>query len=230
MPASTIDAGMGGRPDPAWRRARAGPPRTTRLILLAAAATDAAFPAIVATLDATAPGLDPWRHTLSRHVQARGLMEAAFVAHGLAMALLAVALRRLPPRPWAAPTALWIGAVASILLALFPVDVGDLATVRGGLHQSVAPVAFMSVAAAGLLSWRAQRTSPAWHGLERAPRVFAFLLTAALAAFGLLLAVVQLVDGPRIVLGAAERLVVVGIAGWVLAEAVQGARVAGREA
>lgn len=207
-------------------------PRATRLLLLAAAVTDAAFPAIVATMDATAPELDPWRQTLSQHVQAPGFpwMEAAFVAHGVAMALLAVALRRLPPRPWAAPTALWLGAVASFLLAVFPVDSGDAETVRGHLHESVAPVAFMSVAAAGLLSWLDQHASPAWRGLYRVPRNFALFLTAALASFGLLLAVVQFVDGPRIILGAAERLVVVGIAGWVLAVAVQGARVAGRAA
>lgn len=217
---------------PAWQALMAdGRHRTTRLLLLAAALIDAAFPAIVVVFDATATQLDPWRHTLSRHAQVPGFpwMAVAFTAHGLAMALLAVALRRLPPRPWAGPTALWIGAGASLLLAFFPADTGGPATLRGDLHDAVAPVAFMAVAAAALLSWNDQRRSGAWQGLNTAPRLFAFLLAAALSGFGLLLAVVQFTDPPRIVLGASERLVVVGIAGWVLAEAVQAARVAGRE-
>jgi hypothetical protein len=94
--------------------------RATHVLLVVAAVMDAAFPAIVASLDATSPDLDPWRHTLSRHAQAPGFpwMEVAFVAHGVAMGILAVALRRLPPRPWASPTALWLGAVASVGLIL----------------------------------------------------------------------------------------------------------------
>lgn len=206
--------------------------RTTQRLLVASAVTDAMFPVIVAAMDATAPGLDPWRHTLSRHVQADGFpwMETAFVAHGVAMGLLALALGRLPPRTWTGPTALWIGAVASLLLAFFPVDEAGAGTVRGHVHESVAPVAFMTVAAAGLLSWLAQRDSIAWRGLTSAPRNAAFLLTVALTLFGLILAVVQVTDTPRVILGAAERLVVLGVAGWVLAEAVQGYRVAGRDA
>lgn len=155
-------------------------------------------------------------------------MELAFVAHGVAMGLLAIALRRLPPRPWIGPAWLWIGAVAGALLAFVPADRGGDETTTGHLHEAVAPVAFLAVAAAGLFSWRDQRGSQAWQGLERAPRISAFLLIAALAFFGILLAVVQVTDPPRIILGAAERLVVVGIAAWVLSEAVQGARVAGR--
>lgn len=205
-------------------------PHATQALLVAAALTDAVFPAIVTSLDTTASGLDPWRHTLSRHAQVPGFpwMEAAFVAHGVAMGLLAVALWRLPPRPWAAPAALWISAAASLLLALFAADEGKAETLRGHLHQSFAPVAFLGVAAAGLLSWWTQRASPAWQGLARVPGVFAWLLAVFLSLFGLLLAVVQVTDGPRIVLGAMERLVIVGIAGWVLAEAVQGFRVAER--
>lgn len=203
--------------------------RRTRLLLMTAMFTDAAFPAIVAALDAAAPGLDPWRHTLSRHEQAPGFpwIEVAFLAHALAMGLLAIALRCLPPRPWAGPAALWIGAVASALLAVAPADEAGLDTTAGHIHESVAPVAFIAIAAAGFFSWRDQRASTAWKGLERAPRISAFLLIGALTFFGLLLAVVQMKDEPRIILGAAERFVIVGIAAWVLSETVQGMRLAG---
>ena len=221
---------------PAARREVRGRPhhatRTTLILLVAAPIIDAAFPAIVAAMDATAPGLDPWRHTLSRHVQAPGFpwMEVAFVMHGLAMAMLAIALRRVPPHPWSVPAALWIACAASFALAVLPADEATATTTRGALHLAVAPVAFMGVAVAGLLAWHARRREAAWQGLRRAPRLAALFLTAVLAFFGIFLAVVQFTDHPRNVLGATERLVVVGIAGWVLVEATQACRVVGRMA
>lgn len=207
-------------------------PRTTQALLLAAAGIDAAFPAIVAVLDLVDPTLDPVSTTLSKHALRPGFpwMAVAFLAHGLALGCLAWGLQRLPPRPWAAPCALLLGGLASVLLAVFADDAQDEETTVGHLHEALATVAFLGVTAGGVFAFLEQRRHPGWHGLHRVPAACAAALLTLLALFGLVLLVAQSVDAFRAVYGITERLVVVGIGAWMVTTAVQGSRVAARMA
>lgn len=202
---------------------------TIRALLIGAAVLDIAFPAVVVTLDIL-QGTNAWHTTLSLHSQRPGFpwMDLAFLINALALALLADALRRLPPMPWAAPTCLVIAASSSALLSLFGADPNGVETVTGHLHDTLAPLTFLGIAGGALLASHAHRSHPAWRGHWVAVTIFTGLLLASLAAFGLLV-LAGLVDPHfRSYYGGVERLVVVSIGGWVVATAVQGVRVTRR--
>jgi hypothetical protein len=186
----------------------------------------------VVLLDSIDPTLNPVSTTLSKHALRPGFpwMAVAFLAHGIALGLLSWGLQRLPPRPWAAPCALLLGGVASVLLAIFADDGKDQETTSGHLHEAIATVAFLGVTAAGLFAFFEQRRHPGWHGLHRLPALCAVALLGMLALFGLVLLVAQFVDGVHAIYGVTERLVIVGIGAWMVTTAVQGARVAARMA
>lgn len=204
--------------------------RTTQALLLGAAVLDVVFPVTVAVLDVIHPEVNAVRTTLSKHALRPGFpwMAVAFLAHGVALALLAWGLRRLPPRPWAAPTALLLGGLASVLLAVFADDGPKVETTSGHLHEAFATVAFLGVTAGGVCAFLEQRRHPGWQGLHLLPARCAVALLALLAAFGLVLLVAQFVDGVRAVYGVAERLVIVAIGAWMVTTSIQGTRVASR--
>lgn len=204
--------------------------RTTQVLLLGSAVVDAVFPVTVATLDVIHPGVDPMSTTLSKHALRPGFpwMSVAFLAHGIALACLAWGLRRLPPRPWAAPVALLLGGLASVLLAVFADDGPNVETTSGHLHEAFATVAFLGVTAGGVAAVLEQRRHPGWHGLHKVPALCAVALLGLLALFGLVLLVAQFVDGVHEVYGLSERLVIAAIGAWMVTTAVQGARVAAR--
>lgn len=201
-------------------------------MLVGAAAIDAIFPVTVVLLDFIDPTLNPVSTTLSKHALRPGFpwMAVAFLAHGIALGLLAWGLQRLPPRPWAAPCALLLGGLASALLAVFTDDPKEHETTFGHLHEALATVAFLGVTAAGLFAFLEQRRHPGWHGLHRLPAACAVALLAILALFGLVLLVAQFVHGVNAIYGVTERLVIVAIGAWMVTTAVQGARVASRVA
>lgn len=195
-------------------------------LLLGAAAVDVLFPLTVAVLDVT-EGIDPVRRTLSLHSLRPGFpwMPLAFLAHALALELLAAGLRRLPPRPYAAPVCLRLAGGAAALLAIFPPDAPGEGTTTGHLHETLALVAFLGIAAAGLFAANAHRRDPAWQGRWRLPAAFAAALLATLAALGLLVVVALAVPAARGYYGLAERVAVAFIGAWMVAVAVQGSRV-----
>lgn len=205
-------------------------PRLRRLtvqgLLLGAAALDVVFPLTVALLD-IAEGIDPVRRTLSLHSLRPGLpwMPLAFLAHAFALEMLAAGLRRLPPRPYAAPVMLRLAGGAAALLAIFPPDAPGTESVTGHLHESLALVAFLGIAAAGLFAANAHRRDPAWAGRWRVPAGCAVGLLATLAALGLLVVVAQVVPATRGYYGLGERAAVAFIGAWMVSLAVQGSRV-----
>lgn len=203
--------------------------RTARALLFGAAAIDVAFPVTVAVLDVL-DDVDPLRQTLSLHALRPGLpwMALAFLAHALALELLASGLRRLPPRPYAAPVMLRLAGGASGLLAIFTADAPGQETPTGHLHEALALVAFLGIATAALLAANAHRREPAWRGLAGLPAAFAFALLGTLAVLGLLVLVAQVQPAARGFYGLAERVAVVCIGAWMVSTAVQGARLAGR--
>lgn len=200
---------------------------TIRALLLGAAAIDILFPLTVAVLDVV-DDVDPVRRTLSLHALHAGFpwMALAFLAHALALELLAAGLRRLPPRPYAGPVLLRLAGGAAALLAIFPADAPDTETTTGHLHEALALVAFLGIAAAALFSAWAQRADAAWRGRWRLQAGFAVALLASLAALGLLVLAAQLFAPLRGFYGLAERVAVALIGAWMVTTAVQGSRVA----
>lgn len=202
---------------------------TIRGLLVGAAAIDVVFPLTVAVLD-VADAVDPLRTTLSLHSLRPGLpwMPFAFLCHALALELLALGLRRLPPRPYAAPAMLRLAGGAGALLAVFSADPPGKESTVGHVHETLAMVAFLGIAAGALFAANAYRRSRAWDGLRGLPTVAAFALVVTLAGLGLLVLVAQAVDAARGFYGLAERIVVACIGLWMVSTAVQGARLAGR--
>lgn len=203
--------------------------RTIRLLLLGAAVLDVIFPLVVAGLDAV-DDIDPVRRTLSLHALRAGFpwMGLAFIAHAFALEMLAAALRRLPPQPYAAPVALRLAGAAAALLAILHPDAPGTESVMGHLHESLALVAFLGIATAGLFAANSQRRDPHWVGLWRLPAGFAFALLTTLAGLGVLVLLAQLYDPLKGYYGLAERIVVACIGAWMVSTAVQGIRVTRR--
>ena len=203
--------------------------RTIRLLLFGAAVLDVIFPLVVAGLDAV-DNIDPIRRTLSLHALRGGFpwMGLAFIAHAFALEMLAAALRRLPPTPYAAPVALRLAGAASALLAILHPDEPGTESVMGHLHEALALVAFLGIAAAGLFAANAHRTDPYWVGRWRLPAGFAIALLTTLAGLGLLVLLAQLYDPLKGYYGLAERIVVACIGAWMVSTAVQGIRVSER--
>lgn len=201
--------------------------RTIRALLIGAAVLDVIFPVVVAVLDVV-DDIDPVRRTLSLHALRPGFpwMGLAFIAHAFALEMLAAGLRRLPPKPFAAPVALRLAGAASALLAILHPDRPSQETVTGHLHETLALVAFLGIAAAGLFAANAQRKDPAWQGLWKLPAALACILLGTLAALGLLVLTAQVYAEARGLYGAAERLVVVFIGAWMVSTAVAGAKAA----
>lgn len=195
-------------------------------LLLGAAALDVVFPLTVAILDVT-EAIDPVRRTLSLHSLRAGFpwMPLAFLAHALALELLAAGLRRLPPRPYAAPVMLRLAGGAAALLAIFPPDATGEETTTGHLHEALALVAFLGIAAAGLFGANAHRRDPAWQGRWRLPAACAAGLLATLAVLGLLVVIAQVAPVTRGYYGLGERVAVAFIGAWMVTIAVQGSRV-----
>lgn len=195
-------------------------------LLLGAAVLDVIFPLTVALLD-VADAIDPVRRTLSLHSLRHGFpwMPLAFLAHALALELLAAGLRRLPPRPYAAPVMLRLAGGAAALLAIFPPDAPGTESTTGHLHEALALVAFLGIAAAGLFAAHDHRRDPAWQGRWRWPAIFAAGLLATLAALGLLVVIAQVAPATRGYYGLGERLAVAFIGAWMVSIAVQGSRV-----
>ena len=204
---------------------------TIRTLLLGAAALDVIFPVTVAVLDAV-DDVDPVRRTLSLHALRDGVpwMAIAFLAHAFALEMLAAGLRRLPPRPYAAPVLLRLAGGASAFLAIFPPDAPGQESTTGHLHEALALVAFLGIAAAGLFAANAQRSEPAWRGRWRLQAGFAVGLLASLAGLGLLVLAAQLVPAARGYYGLGERLAVALIGAWMVSTAVQGSRAPAAEA
>ncbi len=204
--------------------------RTTQILLLLAATLDTAFPVVVIWLDVTSTDLDWMQHAVSRHANGPDgeWMSFAFACHAAAMFTLAWAVHRLPPYPWAGPTALDIAGIASALLFVFPADARDLESTLGHLHEAFAPVAFLGVTFAAFFTTHAQLRHPRWQGFEKAPRFLAFALAGSLAVLGLVVLTAQFYDDAHQILGAMERLVILLLAAWMVTEAVQGFRVAVR--
>ena len=204
---------------------------TLRVLLISAALVDVIFPLTVAVLDVIG-GADPVRRTLSLHGLRPGVpwMAFAFLAHAFALELLAAGLRRLPPHPLAGPVALRLAGGAAALLAIFPADAPGQETPTGHLHESLALVAFLGIAVAGLFMANAQRRDPAWQGLWLSSAVLAFVLLGALAFLGLLVVVAQLYAPARGFYGVAERTSVALIGAWMVSIAVQGVRLTRRAA
>ena len=199
--------------------------RTIRALLFGAAVLDILFPVVVAVLDVV-DDFDPVRRTLSLHALRPGFpwMGLAFIAYAFALEMLAAGLRRLPPQPYAAPVALRLAGAASALLAILQPDLPSDETVTGHLHETLALVAFLGIAAAGLFAANAHRKDPAWFGLWKVPAALACILLGTLAALGLLVVTAQLYAPARGLYGAAERLVVACIGAWMVALAVNGTR------
>jgi len=202
---------------------------TVRGLLFGAAAIDVVFPLAVGVLDVV-DAVDPMRRTLSLHSLRPGLpwMPFAFLCHALALELLAAGLRRLPPRPYAAPVMLRLAGGASALLAVFNADTPGEESTVGHLHEAFAMVAFLGLSAGALFAANAHRRSPAWDGLRGLPTFAAFALISTLAGLGLLVLVAQVYDPAHGYYGLAERIVVACIGLWMVAMAVQGGRLAGR--
>ncbi len=200
---------------------------TIRALLLGAAAIDVVFPLTVAVLDVV-DDVDPVRATLSLHALHAGFpwMALAFLAHALALELLAAGLRRLPPRPYAAPALLRLAGGAAALLAIFPADAPGTESTTGHLHEALALVAFLGIAAAALFSAQAQRGDAAWRGRWRLQAGFAVALLGSLAVLGLLVLGAQLFAPLRGYYGLGERVAVGLIGAWMVTTAVQGSRVA----
>jgi hypothetical protein len=198
-------------------------------LLLGAAALDVAFPATVASLDLLG-GLEPVHRTVSLHALRPGIpwMALAFLAHAVALEMLASALRRLPPRPYAGPLALRLAGIAAALLAILPADGPNQETVTGHLHEALAVIAFLGIAAGALFSANAQRQVPAWKDRWRLQAAFGVALLVALMALGVLVLVAQLHAPARGLYGILERVAVVFIGAWIVATAIQGSRVAGQ--
>lgn len=204
---------------------------TIRVLLLGAAAVDVVFPLTVAVLDVV-DDIDPVQRTLSLHGLRPGFpwMALAFLAHAFALEMLAAGLRRLPPRPYASPVALRLAGGAAALLAIFPADAPGQESATGHLHEALALVAFLGIAAAGLFAANAQRSDPAWRGRWRLQAGFALALLTSLALLGLLVLVAQLYAPARGYYGLGERVAVGLIGAWMVTTAVQGSRVPAAEA
>lgn len=202
---------------------------TIRLLLVGAAVLDVVFPLTVAVLDSVSD-IDPLRRTLSLHSLRPGVpwMPFAFIAHAFALELLAGALRRLPPKPYAGPACLRMAGVASALLAVFAADEPGTESTAGHLHEAIALVAFLGIAAGALFAANAQRSDPHWVGRWRLPAGFAVALLGTLAGLGLLVLVAQVYDPAHGYYGLAERIVVACIGAWMVSTAVQGTRVTRR--
>lgn len=197
------------------------------MLLFGAAAIDIVFPVTVLTLDVLTD-IDPIRRTLSLHALRPGVpwMSFAFLAHALALEVLAAGLRRLPPRPYAAPVMLRLAGGAAAMLAIFHPDAPGTESTTGHLHESLALVAFLGIAVAGLFAANAQRKEAAWRGLWRMPFIATCLLLATLAALGLTVLVAQAYTPLKGYYGLGERIVMAEIGFWMVAMAVQGSRVA----
>lgn len=204
---------------------------TVQGLLLGAAALDVVFPLVVAVLDAT-EAIDPVRRTLSLHALRPGFpwMGLAFIAHAFALEMVAGGLRRLPPRPYAAPVMLRLAGGASALLAILHPDPPGVETTTGHLHESLALVAFLGIAAAGLFQANAQRRDPAWQGKWKLAAFFAIGLLVSLAALGLLVVIAQFAPATRGYYGLGERVAVGFIGAWMVTTAVQGSRLRPAEA
>ena len=204
---------------------------TIRALLLGAAVLDVVFPVTVAVLDAV-DDVDPVRRTLSLHALRDGVpwMAIAFLAHAFALEMLAAGLRRLPPRPYAAPVLLRLAGAASAFLAIFPPDAPGHESTTGHLHEALALVAFLGIAAAGLFAANAQRSDPAWRGRWRLQAGFAVGLLVSLAALGLLVVVAQVVPAARGYYGLGERVAVAFIGAWMVTTAVRGSLAPAAEA
>lgn len=202
---------------------------TIRAMLIGAAAIDVVFPVTVAVLDVL-EGLDPVRKTLSLHELRPGFpwMAFAFLAHALALELLATALRRLPPRPYAGPLLLRLAGGAAALLAIFPPDAPGHDSLTGHLHETLAMVAFLGIAAAALFSADAQRRDPAWQGRWRLQAAFGVALLVSLALLGVLVLVAQVHAPARGFYGLGERVAVAFIGAWMVTTAAQGSRTVAR--
>lgn len=199
--------------------------RLIRGLLLGAAVVDIVFPVTVAILDVTT-GIDPVRRTLSLHALRPGFpwMGFAFLAHALALELLAAGLRRLPPFPLLGPVMLRLAGGAAALLAIFPADAPGTESPTGHLHEALALVAFLGIPVAGFFVAHAQRRDPAWRGLWRTPALFVGLLLASLAVLGLLVLIAQLYAPARGYYGVAERVAVALIGAWMVGIALQAVR------
>jgi uncharacterized membrane protein YidH (DUF202 family) len=204
---------------------------TIRTLLLGAAVLDIVFPLTVVWLDAI-DDVDPVRRTLSLHALRDGVpwMAIAFLAHAFALEMLAAGLRRLPPRPYASPVLLRLAGGAAAFLAIFPPDPPGQESTTGHLHEALALVAFLGIAAAGLFAANAQRRDPAWRGRWRLQAAFAVGLLVSLATLGLLVLVAQAFAGARGYYGLGERVAMAFIGAWMVTTAVQGSQVPAAEA
>lgn len=205
--------------------------QTIRGLLLGAAAIDTVFPITVLTLDAVTD-IDPVARTLSLHALRPGVpwMAFAFLAHAFALEILAAGLRRLPPRPYAAPVMLRLAGGAAALLAIFRPDAPGTESTTGHLHEAMALVAFLGIAVAGLFAAGAQRREPAWGALWKFPFVASCILLGTLAGLGLTVLAAQLHEPIKGYYGLGERIVMVEIGLWMVSMAIQGSRVAGATA
>lgn len=198
-----------------------------QLLLFGAAAIDIVFPTTVVALDILTD-IDPVRRTLSLHALRPGVpwMSFAFLAHALALEVLAAGLRRLPPQAYAAPVMLRLAGGAAALLAIFHPDAPGTESTTGHLHETMALVAFLGIAVAGLFAANAQRQSAAWAGRWRIPFVASCILFVTLAALGLTVLLAQVYTPLKGYYGLGERIIMAEIGFWMVSMAVQGSRVA----
>lgn len=195
---------------------RAGHSRVLGLVVIGSLAC---FILALTALHWLRPDVDPLARVTSEYaVGPNGfLMTSAYFALALALAALGAGLARSLPAPArgsAGVLLLFLAAAATAVAGVFPVDVDAPTPVTGAgwVHRIAAIFAFVSMTLAPLVLARKLRKHPDWRGVARLGR-----FVGATGLLGFLS--IQLVLLERGLAGAAQRVVLALVIGWMLVAA-----------